>query len=60
MLSSVELQCLQVFINELNLIKSQIEDDPHLNKRGWQELYATKSYLEKRIATIQSHRITGE
>lgn len=58
MLSSVELQCLQVFINELNLIKVQIGDDPHSNKQG--ELYATKSYLEKRIETIQSHRITGE
>lgn len=60
MLSSVELQCLQVFINELNMIKAQIGDDPHSNFEGWQELYATKSYLEKRIKTIQSHRITGE
>ena len=64
MLSSVELQCLQVFINELNLIKAQIGDDSNSGFRasfeGWQELYATKSYLEKRIKTIQSHRITGE
>ena len=57
MLSSVELQCLQVFINEVNSIKAVIFSCEITNKETLDELYATKSYLEKRIKIIEAHRI---
>ena len=60
MLSSVELQCLQVYINEVNSIKAALLSALVTNKETLDELYAARSYLEKRIETIQSHRITGE
>ena len=57
MLSSIDLQCLQVFINEVNSIKAVIFSCEITNKETLDELYATKSYLEKRIKIIEAHRI---